>query len=158
MMKARDMMTTDVVTFTPDTPIREIARVFRARGISGAPVMVGDQILGIVTESDLIARHAQPHSPRYLPLLDAQIPLGGQREYRELVRRILGRTAADIMTVPVKTIDADAEAEEVATLMIESRADPIPVLDGGRLVGIISHADVIRTLEEFAEPEGEAAS
>ncbi len=150
-------MTTNVVTFAPDTPIRDIARVFRTQGISGAPVMDGDELIGIVTESDLIARHAHPHSPRYLPLLDAQIPLGGQREYRELVRRILGKTAADIMTVPVKTIEADAEAEEVATLMIESRADPIPVLDDGVLVGIISHADVIRVLEEFEEPQGDGA-
>jgi CBS domain-containing protein len=151
-MKARDMMNTEVVTFAPDTTIREIARVLRTLGISGAPVIEGGEVIGIVTESDLIARHAHPHSPRYLPLLDAQIPLGGQREYRELVRRILGKTARDIMTVPVMTIDADAEAEDVATLMVESRADPIPVLENGRLVGIISHSDIIRVLEEYEEP------
>ncbi len=157
-MKARDMMTTDVVVFAPDTPIREIARVFREQGISGAPVMDGDELIGIVTESDLIARHARPHFPRYLPLLDARIPLGGQWEYRDLVRHILAQTARDIMSTPVKTIDADAEAEEVATLMVESRADPIPVMEGDRMVGIISHADVIRTLERLEEPGGDVAT
>jgi CBS domain-containing protein len=147
-MKARDIMTSDVVTIAPDTPIREIARTFRNLAISGAPVVEGGQVIGIVTEVDLISRHARPHYPRYLPLLDARIPLGGQREYTELVRRILGMTARDIMTFPVETIDADADIEDVATLMVENRANPVPVMENGKLVGILSHTDVIRTLEE----------
>ncbi len=157
-MKARDIMTTDVVTLTPDTPIRQIARTFRRLGITGAPVIEDGEIIGIVTEIDLIARHARPHSPLYLPLLDAKIPVRGQREYSEIVRRIVGLTARAIMTMPVKMVDADADLEEVATLMVESKANPVPVLDGGRLVGIIGHTDLIQHLEEAAElAEGEAA-
>ena len=151
-MKARDIMTTNVVTLTPDTPIQQIARTFRRLGITGAPVIEDDQIIGIVTEIDLISRHARPNQPLYLPLLDAKIPLGGQREYRELVRRILGTTARDIMTAPVKTVDADADLEEVATLMVESKANPVPVLSEGHLVGIIGHTDLIQHLEEAQEP------
>lgn len=151
-MKAREIMTTEVVTLSPTTPIREIARIFRQKGISGAPVVEADQVIGMVTQVDLIARHARPHSPLYLPLLDAKIPLGGQREYRELLRRILGTTARDIMTVPVKTVDADADLEEVATLMVEGKANPLPVLEQDRLVGIISHANLIQHLEEAEEP------
>ncbi|MGQ9489302.1 MAG: CBS domain-containing protein [Anaerolineae bacterium] len=155
-MKARDIMTTDVVTFAPDTPIRQIARTFRRLGITGAPVVKGGRIVGIVTEIDLIARHARPHSPLYLPLLDAKIPLRGQREYREIVRRILGTTARDIMTTPVKTVAADADLEEVATLMVESKANPVPVVEGDRLVGIIGHTDLLQHLEEAIElPEEE---
>lgn len=152
-MKARDIMTTEVVTLAPDTPIRQIARTFRRLGITGAPVIEAGQIIGIVTEIDLIARHARPHMPRYLPLLDAHIPLGGQREYREIVRRVLGLMARDIMTMPVKTVDADDDLEAVATLMVESKANPVPVLEGGRLVGIIGHTDLIQHLEEAAEVE-----
>ena len=152
-MKASDIMTTDVVTLAPDTPIRQIARTFRRLGISGAPVVEDGQIIGIVTEIDLIARHAHPHMPLYLPLLDARIPLSGQREYREIVRRILGKTARDIMTEPVKTVDADADLEAVATLMVESKANPVPVLRDGKLVGIIGHTDLIAHLEEAAEPD-----
>ncbi len=147
-MKARDIMTSEVITFGPDTPIRDIARTFRERNISGAPIVEHGQVIGIVTEIDLIARHARPHYPRYLPLLDARIPLGGQREYQEIVRHILGLTARDIMTAPAETIHADAEIEDVATLMVEKRANPLPVMDGNRLVGILSHTDLIRTLEE----------
>ncbi len=162
-MKARDIMTTEVVTFAPDTPIRQIARTFRRLGITGAPVVEEGKIVGIVTEIDLIARHARPHSPLYLPLLDAKIPLRGQREYREIVRRILGTTARDIMTTPVKTVSADADLEEVATLMVESKANPVPVVEGDRLVGIIGHTDLLQHLEEATElpeeePEGSSAA
>lgn len=152
-MKARDIMTTEVVTLAPDTPIRQIARTFRRLGITGAPVVEAGQIIGIVTEIDLIARHARPHMPRYLPLLDAHIPLGGQREYREIVRRVLGLTARDIMTVPVKTVNADDDLEVVATLMVESKANPVPVLQDGVLVGIIGHTDLIQHLEEATETD-----
>jgi CBS domain-containing protein len=151
-MKASDIMRTDGVTFAPDTPISHIARTFRRLSITGAPVVDGDQVIGIVTEIDLIARHARPHSPLYLPLLDARIPLIGGREYREIIRRITGLTARDIMTTPVKTVDADADLEDVATLMVESKANPVPVLRDGKLVGIISHSDLIAHLEEAAEP------
>ncbi len=151
-MQARDIMTSDVITFSPDTPIREIAVVFREKGISGAPVVDNGEIIGIVTKSDLIARHARPHSPLYLPLLDAQIPITGQREYRELMRRILGQTASAIMTTPVKTIEADASLEDVATLMVESRANPVPVLENGRLAGIISQNDLLQVFERYEEP------
>ncbi len=157
-MKACDIMTTDVVTLTPDAPIRYIARTFRRLGITGAPVVEAGEIIGVVTEIDLIARHARPHSPLYLPLLDAKIPLRGQREYRETIRRIVGLTARDIMTSPAKTVAADADLEEVATLMVESKANPVPVLEEGRLVGIIGHTDLIQHLEEAMEPvEGDNA-
>jgi CBS domain-containing protein len=157
-MKASDIMTLDVVTLAPDTPIRQIARAFRRLGISGAPVVENDQVIGVVTEIDLIARHARPHSPLYLPLLDARIPLTRQREYREIVRRIVGMTARDIMTAPVKTVDVDDDLEYVATLMVESKANPVPVLREGKLVGIIGHTDLIAHLEEATEPSDAGSS
>jgi CBS domain-containing protein len=157
-MKASDIMTLDVVTLAPDTPIRQIARAFRRLGISGAPVVENDQVIGVVTEIDLIARHARPHSPLYLPLLDARIPLTRQREYREIVRRIVGMTARDIMTAPVKTVDVDDDLEYVATLMVENKANPVPVLRGGKLVGIIGHTDLIAHLEEAIEPSDAGSS
>ena len=154
-MQAREIMQTEVITLDPEASIGAIARLFRTHGISGAPVVESGQIIGIVTEIDLIARHARPHSPLYLPLLDAKIPLYGQREYRETIRRILGTIARDIMTVPVKTVDAAADLEEVATLMVDCKANPLPVLSEGKLVGIIGHTDLIAHLEEAQEAPAE---
>ena len=56
------------------------------------------------------------------------------------------------MTVPVKTVDADATPEDVATIMVESRANPLPVMENGKLVGILTQADLVRIFEEFEEP------
>ena len=155
-MKAHEIMSGEVIILAPDTPIREIARIFRDTGISGAPVVERAEVIGIVTEIDLIARHARPDTPVYLPLLDARIPLTGNREYREMLRRIRGLTARDVMTSPVVAVLPDANVEEVATLMVEDRINPVPVLDHGRLVGIIGHSDLVRHLEEL-EDESSAA-
>ena len=151
-MKASEIMNPDVVTLEPGTYVPDIARIFNKRGISGAPVVEHGEVIGIVTALDLIARHARPHYPAYLPLLDARIPLGGQREYLEVVRRILAMTARDVMTTPAHTVDVEADLEEVATLMVEGKVNPVPVLEHGKLVGIISQADLIRHLEEAQEP------
>lgn len=150
-MKAREIMSFEVTTVAPETPIREIARIFRDTGISGAPVVEAEQVIGIVTEIDLIARHAQPDTPRYLPLLGANIPWGGNKEYREMLRRIMALTARDLMTSPVVAVAPDADVEDVATLMVEDHVNPVPVLDGDRLVGIIGHSDLVKHLEELEE-------
>jgi CBS domain-containing protein len=67
------------------------------------------------------------------------------------VRRILAMTARDVMTTPAQSVDVEADLEDVATLMVEEKVNPVPVLEHGKLVGIISEADLIRHLEE-AQP------
>ncbi len=156
-MLVKEIMSQKVVTLAPDTPVQEIARIFREHNISGAPVLDshGD-IIGIVTGIDLIARHARIHYPRYLPFLDAMIPLENPSEYKEMLRKILGTTAKDIMTRKVVTIAPDAELEELATLMVEKKVNPVPVVDeDGKLVGIVSQADVLRVIEKLEQPESD---
>jgi CBS-domain-containing membrane protein len=83
-----------------------------------------------------------------LPVLGAYIPLG-RKEYRESLRRITGVVAQDIMTTPAETIAPDAEIEDLASLMIEKDVNPVPVVDeSGRMVGIVSHTNVLQVFEE----------
>ena len=156
-MLVKEIMSPNVVSLNADTPVQEIARIFREHNISGAPVLDADgNIIGIVTGIDLIARHARIHYPRYLPFLDAMIPLENPKEYKEMLRRILGTTAKDIMTKKVVTISPDADLEELATLMVEKRVNPVPVVDDeGKLVGIVSQADVLRVIEKLEQPDSE---
>jgi CBS domain-containing protein len=152
-MLVEDIMSRKVITLDADTPVQEIARVFREHGISGAPVLEDGRLVGIVTGIDLIARHARIHYPRYLPFLDARIPLENPSEYKEMLRRVLGTTARDIKTKKVVTIPPDADLEELATVMVERKVNPVPVVDDdGNLVGIVSHADVLRVIEELEGP------
>jgi CBS domain-containing protein len=161
-MKAKEIMTSPVLTVSLDTPVAQIARLLREKHISGAPVVDGaGKVVGIVTEIDLIKRHARVHFPVYLPFLDSLIFLESPRRYQEDVRRVLGTTAQEIMTQPVHTATLETDVEDIATMMVEQRANPIPILDeSGTLVGIVSHTDIVRLVEqaEAGKSEAEAES
>jgi len=146
-MQARDIMTADVVTVKPQTAVSDIARLLAEKRISGAPVVDDEgRLKGIVTEADLVARAARPHFPRYIPFLEGVIFLENPRHYEEQVEKILATTAEEIMTPDVVTIAPDAGVEEIATLMAERSINRVVVTEDERVVGIVTRADVIRTL------------
>ena len=154
-MQAKDIMTERVLTVAPDTPVAHVARLLREKHISGVPVVNQQgRVVGIVTEIDLIKRHARVHMPIYLPFLDSPIFLEDPRRYQEDVRRVLGTTAEEIMTRKVRTASPDTSVEDLATMMVEDRANPIPILDEeGVLVGIVSHTDIVHLVEMDEESE-----
>jgi CBS domain-containing protein len=133
-----------------------VARLFREQAISGVPV-VDDEglVVGIITEIDLIARHARPHFPAYFAFLDSIIYLEGTRRYRESMRHILATTAEELMTTPVETVDPEMDVQDLATLMVEQRVNPVPVVNGEEhLVGIVSHTDLLKLILQAEVPEG----
>ena len=149
-MNVADIMSKEVISVRADTKVGEIARLFREYQLSGLPVVNdANEPIGVVTELDMITRHAQPKLPTYLPLLGAYIPLR-RKEYQESLRRITGVVAQDIMTSPVNTIGPDVSIEELATQMISNRSNPLPVVDdSGRMIGIVSRTDVLAVFEEL---------
>lgn len=145
-MLVSDIMTTAVVSATPDMPVSEVARLMVEHDISGLPVVEGDRLVGMVTELDLIARRADPDMPSIIAFFGGYITLG-EEEYEEEVRRILGTTAAEVMTTTVYSIREDATIDDVAELMYEREVNPVPVLNHQRrLVGIVSRGDLVRLL------------
>jgi CBS domain-containing protein len=155
-MQVKDIMTSEVVTVQLDTPVTAVARLFREEAFSGVPVVDKEgTLVGIITEVDIIARHARPHFPSYFAFLDSVIYLEGPRRYRESMRHILATTAEELMTSPVRTVDPEMDVQDLATLMVKERVNPVPVLDEeGHLVGIVSHTDLLHMIEE-AERAGE---
>ena len=158
-MQAKEIMTSPVFTVSPDTPVAQVARLLCDKHISGVPVVDDTgRLVGIVTEIDLIKRHARIHFPIYLPFLDSLIFLESPRRYTQDVRRALGATAEEIMTQPVSTANLETDVEEIATLMVDDRVNPIPILDErGELVGIVSHTDIVRLVEQAETGEDETA-
>ena len=154
-MQVRDIMTTDVVTVRRDTSVNDIAKLMGERDISGIPVVdEARHIVGIVTELDMIVRNTRLEMPAFVQVLDlARIPLERPGHYRERLRHMLGTRAADIMTETVVTIGPDAEIEALAELMIKRRFNPVPVVENGVLVGIVSRADLIRMTAHTFENE-----
>ena len=143
-LRARDLMTPDVVTVPPETPVLTIARMLADRGMSAAPVVDPQgQLLGIVTEADLIRRLAG----------EADKPAGwfaslfsNQERDAERYARTHGVTARDVMTAEVVAVDPDTLASAVAHLMEERGIRRVVVTQEGRLKGIVSRADLLRAL------------
>ena len=146
-LRARDLMTTEVVTVPPATPATSLARLLADRGISAAPVTDAEgRLLGIVTEADLLRRLAGAEDK----------PVGWLRrlfrdpdKQAEQYARTHGMEARDVMTDDVVTVGPDATAEHCAHLMEERRVKRLPVVGGdGRLVGVVSRADLLRAVLE----------
>lgn len=136
-LRVRDVMTTDVVTITPDRPVGEAVALFAARRVGALPVVGADgECLGLVTERDLL-RH-------FLPAL---VRAGGAEPREALDRADAGLRAApvrDIMTRAVVAVSEDQALAEAVSLMINKGVERVPVLRDGRLVGFLTGGDVIR--------------
>ncbi|GAB4412901.1 MAG: CBS domain-containing protein [Thermodesulfovibrionales bacterium] len=144
MLKAKDIMTKNVIAVAPDATVEELGRLFIEKGISGAPVVdAGGRLLGIITENDLISQNRRLHIPTILRLFDAFIPLGTSRLEVE-IKKMAASTVGEICIKKVITVDEDAPIEDIATIMTEKKIHLLPVLREGRLVGIIGKKDLIR--------------
>jgi CBS domain-containing protein len=143
-MRASDLMTRDPITIPPDTPLPLVARMLGERGISGAPVVDKDgRLMGMVTEGDLIRRIAALEDQPRSWLRDLVTPAGRQAAH---FARTHGRTAADVMTGTLITADEDTPIERIAKAMEDKGIRRVPVVRDGKLLGIVSRADLIRAL------------
>jgi CBS domain-containing protein len=151
MLKAKDIMTKDIITVKPATTIEDLARILIKHQISGTPVVDEDgNLIGIVTENDLISKNKKLHIPTILRLFDAFIPLGASR-LEEEIKRMAAFTVGEICTRNVVTCDEDMSIEDVATMMTEEKIHLLPVLKERRLVGIIGKKDLIKGIS--GQPE-----
>lgn len=152
-LRARDLMTPDVVTVPPETPVMAIARLLADRGISAAPVVDGQgQVVGVVTEADLIRRLAGEEDK---PAGWFAGLFANQERDAERYARTHGMVARDVMTAEVVAVDPDTLASAVAHLMEDRGIRRVLVTQEGRLKGIVSRADLLRALLTPAHEEGE---
>lgn len=153
------IMRVDVSVVSPDDTVGTVARVLAAQGLPGVPVVADGAIVGIVTEADLIAREADVTVPTVVPFLDAIVVADAGRDFDEELRRVLAVTARDLMTAPVYNIRASASLSQLATLMIEQRVNPVPVVDDDlNLIGIVSRADLVRVIARLETEESTVAT
>ncbi len=149
-----DVMTTAVITAQLTTPVREIAHLMSEHAISGLPVVnEAGEVVGVITELDMIIRNARFKMPTYFMILDSIIYLERPKHFQDRLRHVLGTTAEEIMSTPPVTITSDAPIEDLASLMADRRVNPIPVVDDNRLVGIVSRSDIIRLMAHEFDDE-----
>ena len=148
------IMITDVPSVGPDDSIAIVARTLAEHRITGVPVIEDDKVIGIITETDIIAREADVDVPTPVPFLDAIFMADAGPEFDEEMRRVLAVNARQIMTAPVFNIKNYATLNQAATLMIDERIGTIPVVnDDLQLVGIITRSDIVRVIARL-ENEG----
>lgn len=153
-MKARDLMTTSIVSVAPGTTVKRVAETLLDHGISAVPVVEGQVPIGVVSEGDVVSRCcANSHSRRdwFVRML------AGDGAVNELVSCVeWERTARDIMSTPVITTTENVDASEMCRIMLAHRIKRLPVVRGGRIVGIVSRADLMRAVAaQCAPPETE---
>lgn len=152
MLKAKDIMTTRMITLTPDTHITDAARILLENRINGAPVIDGEgKLRGILCQSDLIAQQKRLPVPSVFTLLDSLIPLTSQKSIERDIKKIAATTVSEAMTEDIASVHPDTSLEEIATLMVEKKFHTLPVIDRGRLVGVIGKEDILRTLLPTSE-------
>ncbi|HEV7305829.1 CBS domain-containing protein [Ensifer sp.] len=147
-MRVKDVMTPAVVTLSPDNSIRQAARIMLESHVSGLPVVDGDgALVGVLSEGDLIRRtELGGGGPA------AQATLAADERAQAYIRRSSWRVG-DAMTTDPVTIDEDAPLARVAALMQERSIKRVPVLKDGRLIGIISRADLLQAILEAKQDE-----
>mgnify|MGYP001037253963 CR=1 FL=1 len=147
MLKVRDIMTRDVVTVTRETTVAELARIFAERHVSSLPVLdAGGALVGIVTETDLVERDKSLHIPTVISIFDWVIYLESDKKFEKELKKMSGRTVGDIYSPEVVSVSPEATTAEVADIFSSRKINAVPVLEGGRLVGIVARIDLIRSM------------
>lgn len=144
---ARDIMTKDPLTVGPEVSVTDAAHLMSERRIGALPVIEGGRLVGLVTEGDLIMQDVKVHFPTYLSLLGGYIFAPGAADrFESALRKAVGATVRDVMTVDPITVTPDALVTDVATLIVERDVARVPVVEGSAVVGIVSKSDIVRSL------------
>ena len=152
MLTAKDIMTRDVLSVRPDTSIEELSSILVKNEISGVPVVDdAGALYGIVTENDLISRNKRLHIPTVVSFLDAAIYLESSKKFEQEVKRLTATRVGDICSRKVVTIAEDTTVTDIATIMSEKKAHLLPVLRGGKVVGIVGKRDMVKAVARQAE-------
>ncbi len=147
MQKARDIMSTEVITADATMPIAGFARLLYENRISGAPVYDADhRVIGVATESDLIDRNKRVHIPTVVSILDGFVFLESPEKLEKDIKKMAATTVGDICSRELISVTPETPLDEVATLMAEQHVHTLPVMDGDKLVGVIGKTDIIRTM------------
>ena len=147
MLTALDIMTREVVTIQEDASVEALAKLLEEHRIGGAPVLDRNgALVGVVTQSDLVQRSRDLELPPALNILDLHLFLETPSHFQKRLEKLLGNKVKDVMTVDPVTVAPDTSVQEIARLMSGKGMHTLPVVEAGKLVGIVGKLDLIRGL------------
>ena len=147
MVKVKDIMTRELITVSPETEIIQATKLLLENRINGIPVTdETGKLVGILCQSDLIAQQKKIPIPSFFTFLDGLITLTSMKQIEKQVQKIAAITVGQAMTPNPVTVQTDTDIEKVAALMVDKNFHTIPVVDQGKLVGIVGKEDILKTL------------
>lgn len=149
MPTVADIMERDPVTVTPEDTVETLLRTLREHELPGVPVVNGGgRCVGIVTESDLVLVDEEEdlRLPLHIDLFGGTIFLGRLKPFEDRVKKAIASTVADMMTEDPTTVAPDTDLHAAARLIAEHRHNRLPVVEHGRLVGVVTRLDVLEAL------------
>jgi CBS domain-containing protein len=154
----KDLMRREFPVATPETTIAELARMMVEQRVPGVPVVKDGELVGIVTEGDLIQREATVDAPSVTVILDAVIVGDAGTPFEEDLRHVLATTAGELMSAPVISILDDATPSELATLMMQRLINPVPVVDASRqIIGLATRSGLVELIARLESVGAENA-
>jgi CBS domain-containing protein len=143
-----DIMESDVLTASPEDDVETLIKLLREHELPGVPVVRDDRLVGIVTDGDLVLRSddADLHLPHYLELFGGIVFLEPLKHLEDKLRKAFATKVSDMMTRDVLTISPTASVREAARKISGSGHNRLPVVDDGRLVGVVTRVDCLEAL------------
>jgi CBS domain-containing protein len=154
-MKVKDVMNPNVVFCKPDDTVREAAKVLKVNNISGAPVLEGRKLVGIISEADLLELLVIPEKgnlwlPSPFEVIEVPIrELLSWEDTKKMLSDVGSTKVEEMMTKDVHTISSEASVEEASELMIRHRINRLPVMENSHVVGIVTRGDIIEGLAKL---------
>jgi CBS domain-containing protein len=150
-----DVMQRDPVTIAPDADLESLLRTLREHELPGVPVVDGERLVGIVTESDLVLRSddSSLHLPHYFELFGGFVFLEPLSHFEDRLRKATAALAKDLMTEDPVTIEPSATVQQAARLIARSKHNRLPVVEHGRLRGVVTRLDVLDALTHEADAD-----
>jgi CBS domain-containing protein len=154
-MKVKDVMNPKVVFCKPDDTVREAAKILKENNISGVPVLEGDELVGIISEGDLLKLLIIPEKgdlwlPSPFEVIEVPIrELIGWEDTKKMLSDVGSTRIEEIMTKNVHTISSEASVEEASEHMVRHRINRLPVTENNHVVGIVTRGDIIEGLAKL---------
>jgi len=147
MLTVADIMTRDVVSVKGSTTVREMAAIFDTMRFGSLPIVDdAGNLTGIVTASDLVEQDRPLHMPTVISLFDWIIPLEGESSLQRELNKITAQTAAELASADVVTVTPSDSVSSAAEIMSSKKLHALPVVEGKKLVGMVSRIDIIRSM------------
>lgn len=143
-----DVMTPNPILARPEMPLNEAIKILAERRISGLPVVdENEQLIGVISETDLMWRETGVTPPAYIMLLDSVIYLENPSRYERDLHKALGQTVGEVMSRDPITATPDKSLGDAARLMHERNIHRLPILDpAGKVIGILTRGDIVRAM------------